>query len=187
MNDDHIESDFLPSNLQGEYLTGRALSLGSFPHSTIRNISLKKLLRSMSNNVTMKLFQILCGLTVTMIFVQPSMADDTPLAKQMDEMNDAYKAMRRETDPTKGAELARTAQDAIVKAIVELPEMVKAMADGPEKAKASAEYRKMMGTLITTLANMELAFLSNDMTKVADIIKAMRDIKKQGHDQFMEE
>ena len=71
---------------------------------------------------------ILCGLAATLMFVQPSMADDTPLAKQMDEMNDAYKAMRRETDPTKGAELARTAQDAIVKAIVELPEMVKAMA-----------------------------------------------------------
>lgn len=187
MTNDHIKGNFSPSNLQGKYLKGRALSRGSFMHSKIRNISLKKPLRCIRICKTMKLFLSLCGFTVTMIFVQPSMADDTALAKQMDEMNDAYKAMRRETDPAKGAELARTAQDAIVKGIIELPEMVKAMADGPEKAKASAEYRKMMGTLITTLADMELAFLNNDMTRVKEIIESMRDIKKQGHDQFMEE
>lgn len=134
---------------------------------------------------TMKL--ILCGLAATLMFVQPSMADDTPLGKQMDAMNDAYKAMRRETDPAKGAALAREAQDAMIKGIIELPEMVKAMPEGPEKAKASAEYRKMMGGLIATLADMELAFLNNDMAKVKEIVESMRDMKKQGHDKFMEE
>jgi hypothetical protein len=121
------------------------------------------------------------------MFVQPSMADDTPLAKQMDVMNDAYKAMRRETDPAKGAASARTAQDAMIKSIVELPEMVKGMPEGPEKAKASASYRKMMGNLIATLADMELAFLNNDMVKVKEIVESMRDLKKEGHDKFMEE
>ena len=130
---------------------------------------------------------ILCGLAATLMFVQPSLADDTPLGKQMDAMNDAYKAMRRETDPAKGAALAREAQDAMVMGIVELPEMVKGMPEGPEKAKASAEYRKMMGGLIATLADMELAFLNNDMAKVKEIIEAMRDMKKEGHDKFMEE
>lgn len=130
---------------------------------------------------------ILCGLAATLMFVQPSMADDTPLAEQMDAMNDAYKAMRRETDPAKGAALARTAQDAMVKGIVELPEMVKGMAEGPEKAKASAEYRKMMGSLITTLADMELAYLNNDMAKVKEIVGSMRDMKKEGHDKFIAE
>lgn len=135
----------------------------------------------------MKMKLILCGLAATMMFAQPSMADDTPLAEQMDVMNDAYKAMRRETDPVKGAALARTAQDAMVKAIVETPAMLKAMPDGPEKAKASAEYRKMMGGLIATLAELELSFLNNDMAKVKEIIEAMRDVKKQGHDKFIEE
>jgi hypothetical protein len=130
---------------------------------------------------------ILFSLAATMMFVQPSMADDTPLSEQMEVMNDAYKAMRRETDPAKGAELARKAQDAMVKGIVELPEMIVGMLDGPEKAKASAEYRKMMGNLIATLADMELAFLNNDMAKVKEIVESMRDIKKQGHDKFMEE
>lgn len=134
---------------------------------------------------TMKL--ILCGFAATLMFVQPALADDTPLAEQMEAMNDAYKAMRRETDPAKGAELARTAQDAMVKGIVELPEMVKAMPDGPDKAKASAAYRKMMGTLIATLADMELAFLNNDLEKVKEIVGTMRDMKKEGHDKFMEE
>jgi hypothetical protein len=130
---------------------------------------------------------LLCGLAATLMFVHPSMADDTPLGKQMDAMNDAYKAMRRETDPAKGAALARTAQDAMVKGIVELPEMVKGMPDGPEKAKASASYRKMMGSLIATLADMELAFLNNDMAKVKEIVESMRDMKKEGHDKFMDE
>lgn len=121
------------------------------------------------------------------MFVQPSMADDTPLAKQMEVMNDAYKAMRREEDPAKGAALAREAQDAMVKAITETPELVKGMPEGPEKAKASAEYRKMMGGLISTLASMEIAFLDKDLAKVKEIVESMRDIKKEGHDKFMEE
>jgi soluble cytochrome b562 len=135
----------------------------------------------------MKKKLILCGFAATLMFVQPSMADDTPLAKQMEVMNDAYKAMRREEDPAKGAALAREAQDAMVKAITETPELVKGMPEGPEKAKASAEYRKMMGGLISTLASMEIAFLDKDLAKVKEIVESMRDIKKEGHDKFMEE
>lgn len=123
-----------------------------------------------------------------MIFAVPATAEeDSALAIQMEIMNDAYKAMRREEDPAKGAALAREAQDAMVKAIVETPELVQAMPDGPEKAKASAEYRKMMGSLISTLAEMELAFLDGDMDKVKEVVSAMRDSKKEGHDKFMED
>jgi soluble cytochrome b562 len=130
---------------------------------------------------------ILCGLAAILLSVQPALSDDSPLAKEMETLNDAYKAMRREEDPAKGAALAREAQDAMVKAISETPELVKAMPDGPEKAKASAEYRKMMGALIVTLADMELAFLGGDLAKVKEIVGSMRDIKKEGHDKFMEE
>lgn len=113
--------------------------------------------------------------------------DSTPLGEQMDAMNDAYKQMRRETDPAKGATLARTAQDAMIKAITENPDLVTAMPEGPDKSKALAAYRKMMGNLIATLAEMELAFLNNDLEKVQEIVEQMREMKKQGHDQFMEE
>ena len=137
----------------------------------------------------MKMKMILCGFAATMMFVQPGVAEDedTPLAKEMDTMNSAYKAMRREEDPAKGAELAREAQNAMFKAIVEIPELVKAMPDGPDKAKASAEFRKMMGSLISTLASMELAFLDGDLEKVKEIVGTMRESKKGGHDKFMED
>jgi soluble cytochrome b562 len=123
------------------------------------------------------------------MFVQSSIAEDeeTPLGKQMEVMSDAYKAMRREEDPAKGAALAREAQDAMIKAITEIPKLVKEMPDGAEKAKASADYRKSVGSLISTLASMELAFLDNDLDKVKEIVSTMRDIKKEGHDKFMEE
>jgi metal-responsive CopG/Arc/MetJ family transcriptional regulator len=74
----------------------------------------------------------------------------------------------------------------MVKAITETPELVKALPEA-EQAKASAEYRKMMGTLISTLADMEIAFLDGDMEKVKEIVSALRESKKAGHDKFMEE
>ncbi len=135
----------------------------------------------------MKMKLLLPAFAASMMFALPVSADDTPLAKQMDAMNDAYKAMRRETDPAKGAALAREAQDAMIIAIKEIPTLVTDMPDGDEKAKASAEYRKMMGQLIATLADMELAFLDNDMDQVKEVVDAMRSSKKEGHDKFMED
>lgn len=130
----------------------------------------------------------IAAFAASLIFAAPASADeDNPLAKQMEVMNDAYKAMRRLEDLTKGPALAREAQDAMIKAIVESPEMVKAMPDGPDKAKASAQYRIMMGNLIATLAQLELAFLDGDKAKVDEIIGKMRDSKKEGHDKFMED
>jgi hypothetical protein len=115
------------------------------------------------------------------------MADETPLAEQMSAMNDAYKAMRSEKDLTKGAALAREAQDAMIKSITETPEMLAAMADGPEKAKQAATYRKMMSNLILSLVDLELAFLEGDTAKVESLIASMREMKKEGHDAFIEE
>lgn len=136
-------------------------------------------------SMNIRIFIATC--TACIACMLPSHADDTALAKQMEILNDAYKSMRKEENPAKGAALARESQDAMIKAIVEVPELVKAMADGPEKIKASAEYRMMMANLIASLAEMELAFLNNDMAKVKTIVEKMRESKKQGHDKFMEE
>ena len=114
-------------------------------------------------------------------------ADDSPLGKQMESMNDAYKAFRKETDPSKGAALAREAQTAVARGLAELPELVKKMPDGPEKAKASAEYRKMMGKLYVTLCEVEEAFLVGNTDKVAEIVESLKEMKKSGHDKFMED
>ena len=114
-------------------------------------------------------------------------ADDSPLGKQMESMNDAYKAFRKETDPSIGAALAREAQAAEARGLAELPELVKKMPDGPEKAKASAEYRKMMGKLYVTLCEVEEAFLVGNTDKVAEIVESLKEMKKSGHDKFMED
>ncbi len=117
----------------------------------------------------------------------PVSADDTPLAKQMEEFNDAYKAMRRETDPQKGAALAREAQQSVAKTLGEIPDMLTKMPDGPDKAKAAAEYRKMIGQVYVALCEIEQAFLDGKTEAATEIITSLKDLKKSGHDKFMEE
>lgn len=113
--------------------------------------------------------------------------EHTELENQMDAMDDAFKGFRRETDPVKGATQAREAQATALKSAMELPAMVKAMPDGPEKAKASAEYRKMMGKLFVAFCEAEEAFLAGKMEDVAKVVESLKDLKKAGHDKFIEE
>jgi soluble cytochrome b562 len=137
----------------------------------------------------MKKHLFLMGCAAGLIFA-PAMAQDeehTKLGTEMESMDDAFKAFRRETDATKGAAAAREAQTATLKAAMEVPELVKKMADGPEKAKATAEYRKMMGKVFVTLCEVEEAFLNGKMEDVAKAVEALKEQKKAGHDKFMEE
>lgn len=120
--------------------------------------------------------------------VLPLSADtETPLGKQMESFNDTFKAFRKETDAAKCAALAREAQAAVVKTLTETPDLVKKMAEGPEKAKAAAEYRKMMGKVYVSLCELEEAYLSGNMEEAGKILGSMREMKKAGHDKFMEE
>jgi len=114
-------------------------------------------------------------------------ADDSPLAKQMETLDDAYKAFRRETDPAKGAESAREAQLAVLKFLQETPSSVSGISDPAAKAKAAAKYRKMVGQLYITLCDVESAFLENDLPKVEELVKAVRESKKEGHGAFIED
>lgn len=127
------------------------------------------------------------AVAASLMFTMPIQADETELAKSMEEMNDAYRALRRTTDGEKGAELARVAQMAVLKGFSTLPEMVMAMPEGAPKAKAAAAYRVMMGKLYTSLAEMEVHFLNGDLEGAQEIVAKMRDMKKDGHDQFMED
>lgn len=113
--------------------------------------------------------------------------EDTPLGKQMDAFNTAYKAFRKETDSAKGAAQARDAQQAVIKGLGEAPEMLAKMPDGPAKAKASAEFRKMMSKVLVTLCEIEEAFLAGKPDDVAKGVTALKEMKKAGHDKFIEE
>jgi soluble cytochrome b562 len=113
--------------------------------------------------------------------------ETTPLGKQMEAMNDAYKAFRKETDPVKGAAQAREAQTAALKGAMEVPEMLKTMPEGPEKAKASAAYRKMIGKLYVTLCEVEEAFLNGKIDEVVKLVDSLKELKKTGHKEFIKD
>lgn len=114
-------------------------------------------------------------------------ADDTPLAKEMEAMDDAYKAFRRETDPAKGAKAAREAQESVLKAIPMTPAMVEKMPAGEAKDKAIASYRTQMGKLFVSLCEVEAAFIAKDLAKVATLVDTLKGQKKEGHNEFIED
>jgi hypothetical protein len=130
------------------------------------------------------------ALVATLCLSQPLVGQEdkkeTPLGKQMEAMNDAFKAIRKEADPAKGATLARTAQDALLKSLVETPKVI---ADLPEaeRAKASANYRTLIGKAFVTFSEIEEAFIAKDLEKVKTLVEGVRDLKKQGHDKYMED
>ena len=82
---------------------------------------------------------------------------------------------------------AEFTQQALIKAMTELPEVVTKMPDGPEKAKAAAEYRKMIGLSFVAMCEVEEAFLAGKTDEVAEIVTKLKELKKAGHDKFMEE
>lgn len=110
-----------------------------------------------------------------------------PLASQMSEMDDAYKAMKKETDPEKGAAAARIAQQAVAKGLAELPEMLIKMPEGPAKAAAAAEYRKLMGETYVAFCKIEQAFLAGKIDEVTELIEAVKALRKSGHQKFIED
>jgi soluble cytochrome b562 len=111
----------------------------------------------------------------------------TKLHEQMEKMDDAYKAFRKETDPAKGAELAREAQKYAIEGLAEVPELVKDIKDPAEKAKSAVLYKKLMAKLIVSLCEVEEAFLGNNLEEVEKIIDSLKSLKKEGHDKFMPE
>ncbi len=126
-------------------------------------------------------------LAASLVLPLPVRADDSPLAKEMEKLDDAYKAFRRETDPAKGAAAAREAQGTVLKAIPLVPAMVDKMPAGEDKDKALAGYRTQMGKLFVSLCEVESAFLAKDLDTVAKLVQDLRSGKKEGHDTFMEE
>ena len=135
-------------------------------------------------------YQFILPCLFACLMTSPSFAaetDQSPLGKQMEAMNNAFKAFRSETDSAKGAAKAREAQAATLKSVLEAPSMLKSMPDGPAKAKALAEYHRMVGKLYVTFCEVEVAFLDGKFDEVAKIVGSIKEMKKAGHDRFIEE
>lgn len=139
-----------------------------------------------SFGVTMKQ-KILLPLCALLFSASLAIADDSSLAKQMEAFDDSYKAFRKTEDAAQGAVKAREAQTHIAKGLLHVPEMLAKMPEGPARAKAEASYRLMMGQLYIKLCEVEQAFLDNKLDKVAELVNDLKDLKKKGHNEFMEE
>jgi len=113
--------------------------------------------------------------------------EHSKLHDQMEAMDDAYKAFRKETDPVKGAALAREAQAQVIKSLSEVPDIVKDTKDPVEKAKSEVIYKKMMAKLLITLCEVEEAFQAGKIDDVATIVDSLKTQKKEGHDKFLPE
>jgi soluble cytochrome b562 len=159
------------------------------PQEINGKFSIGKVVEFRSYLFRMRNYAMILSCAVGLLMVPSQAADEkhTVLHDQMEAMNDAFKAFRRETDPVKGATQARLAQQAALKSAMEVPELVTAMPEGPEKAKALLTYRKMMGKLLVTLCEVEEAFLDGKIEEVAKIVDSLKEQKKAGHDKFMDE
>lgn len=126
-------------------------------------------------------------MALALVAFSPVQADDTPLAEEMDKVNDAFKSLRRTDDMAEGAKLAREAQIALAKSIEFTPQFVEKGGHEAGKEKAMVAYRKQVAQAIIIFCDLEEAFLVGDKDKVAELIDAVKDSKKKGHDEFIEE
>lgn len=131
---------------------------------------------------------LLPALLLTTICLCPlARADDSPLAKQMESLDEAYKAFRNAEDPAQGAALARDAQSAVAQGLSELPALLVKMPDGPARTKAAASYRHAMGLLYVKLCEVEQAFLDHQTDRIDGLVEEIKALKKKGHNEFMED
>ena len=126
-------------------------------------------------------------LTSSLLLPTPVRADDTPLAKEMEKIDEAFKGFRRETDPAKGAKAAREAQESVLKSLPLVPALIEKMPAGEAKEKAIAAYRTQMGQLFVVFCEVESAFIAKDIPAVTKLVESVKGAKKKGHDEFMEE
>jgi hypothetical protein len=121
--------------------------------------------------------------------MMPMQADEeTPLGKEMESINDSFKALTKEKDGAKGAALARKAQEGMLKGLTMVPDFITDMIPDPkEKEKALADYRRLMGETYVVFCKIEIAFLEGKMDEVTKLADAAKALKKEGHKKYIEE
>lgn len=114
-------------------------------------------------------------------------AEDTPLAKAMDELGDAYKALKKTVkDPSKKEEsikLIDKAYQACVTSKMHIPTMMAKVPEA-EKAKTMDGYRKMMAVTIAEFAKLEQQILDGKAEEVAETMKALKQLEDDGHEKY---
>ena len=117
-------------------------------------------------------------------------AEDTELAKQMEQMDDEMKKLRKSLkDPATNAaslETLTTLQQLTVTSKALTPAKAAAMPEA-EKAKFVAAYRKDMAALLAAYAQIEVAVLDGDNAKAEKLFKDLKKIEDDGHEKYSDE
>ncbi|MBI1369121.1 MAG: hypothetical protein GC162_10765 [Planctomycetes bacterium] len=116
--------------------------------------------------------------------------DDSPVAKHMKEINDAYKALRRQARDKKFDDSTRTnlitMQTQTLAAMHEKVPLVEKEPAAKQKTEMVA-FKKLLQKQLNQLIDMEIALDQGDNDAVAEGIEALGKIKSEGHDRFTED
>ena len=119
-----------------------------------------------------------------------SAAEDTELAKQMEQMDDEMKKLRKSLkDPAANAaslEALTKLQELTVASKSLVPTKAAALPEA-EKAKFVAAYRKDMAGLLAAYAQIEVAVLDGENAKAEELFKGLKKIEDDGHEKYSDE
>ena len=117
-------------------------------------------------------------------------AEDTELAKHMEEIQDNLKKLRKTVkDPAQNKESleALTKIQAATVASKALPPKKAESKPEAERAKYIAAYRKDMVALLNHLGKIEVALLDNDNAKAEELFKGLKKVEDDGHEKFSDQ
>lgn len=116
-----------------------------------------------------------------------AVADETPLAEQMDIVSGSLKRLRRAETTDEKVKLVQEAQVATLKGLEYLPAGFKNIKDKKALAKATADYKRLTGLTYVGLCELEMAFLAEDEEKSDAAIDKLKELKKEGHKAYKSE
>ncbi|QOV90140.1 cytochrome b562 [Humisphaera borealis] len=126
-------------------------------------------------------------LAVSFVSVPVARAEDTPLAKAMEEMGDHYKALKKIIkDPAKNADSLALIDKSLAAAIISkqhMPKVIEKAAAG-DKAKLIAGYRKAMAEVIATYCKLEIQLVEGKNEEAVETLKALHDLEEKGHEVY---
>lgn len=117
----------------------------------------------------------------------PVIADDTPLAEQMDIVSGSIKRLRRAESTEEKVKLVHDAQAATLKGLEYLPAGFKQIKDPKVLAASTADYKRLTGLTYVALCELEMAFVAEDEEKSDAAIDKLKNLRKEGHQAYKSE
>ena len=117
-------------------------------------------------------------------------AEDTELAKQMEEMDDNLKKLRKSVkEASQNADTLETItkiQAATVASKGLTPAKAKTVPEA-DRAKFVAGYRKDMIAFLKHMGDIETAILDGDNAKAEELFKGIKKLEDDGHEKYSDE